>query len=960
MKKKFMAFCLFISCISIAKDIEGEAKIGFQASIGVEGLSGLNIDKLGTIQMFKTKVDPPKTHYLQDFIENIQKVDALNKGKSNVPTSSPKPQPELQPSPTSNIQVVKVTPKEIAKKLILRGVQLDSTLFDGHVKMNKIGTTIGAKVYGKTSRIDEDIEIHKVGRAKVFANIDTEKFKMNNTIYFKGYDEKIVGLDKYRVEDNVDLKSSIQFDTDGVISPFNTKIKPELAYKASFGDRKEFLIAPGFSTNIVDTNKHQLNLTANYYLSTYKKDKLDIDEIKHDLQDLAPGNMDVEYFKKWELGDTRDIQKGILDGKNGSIRAIGHPTGALYGENVVSYAIRKMRDHILGGMPEANRKAIEDVLKKVEDGQKINIEDIKKFANAKEGFEKFGEKFKTIDSTFEFLNPFIQEALKELGVEGNREISSYHLSQYIPNNYIDIIKALASTQTTETTIPKIQNRSVNISQKVNKYGEVEYLFPYEELKDITKILAMPNLAENVQYIEGLGNKIMPSVSVLEDKFGEGKILGTATSIATEGAYIEKQQKCLFGICANIPIPKFDINRSKTYKEIKSSINTVRNTISSEKDKINKLLDTNIDYLKKLNDKNDPTIKASIEKLEDRKKEIQKALELLDSVNKKVDNLSALNALSLGLELLANVKTIKTTVNNIKNYKESYLKPAEDIISIKGGEIVGNINKILNHPEKVPSFDMLLGLNVVKSEHDAIKYDYEKAMLEKLKEEAYKPNDKGVSHGLNVNLLYTNKIVPLYVNTNFDFAKYSKLNSKMTRVGVSNEISYTPKEYSLFAKTGVLYKDIMLNDLSYSKVNIDTDIALKLNFAKSKWLFRPGIRYVGNFEYVNTKNSVISSTIFERDEKGNLIDKNTGKSVDISKESRYKYNKDLKNSFKTKEVTSSSKWLKPVNTIIPTFDVVYSPKENISLEYNLLVPVKFVGENFDGIMIKNGLGLTIKF
>ncbi len=952
MKKKLMALCLLLSSVTIAKDIEGQARIGFQASFGIEGLSSLNIDKLGTIQMFKTKVDPPKTSNLQSFIENIQKIDAINKKNEKILTPNNTSQAQLHPSQTSNNRIITRTPKDIAKDLILRGIQIDSTLFDGHIKMNKIGTTIGAKVYGKTSRVGEDLEIHKVGRAKIFANVDTEKFKMNNTLYLKGYDKKIVGLDKFRVEDDVDGKSNIQFDSEGVISPFSTRIKPELAYKASFGDRKEFLIAPGISTNILDTATHQLNLTANYYVSTFKKDKLDIDEIKHDLQDLAPGNMNVEYFKNWELGKTRGIQKGILDGKNGSIRAIGHPTGALYGENVVSYAMRKMYAHILGGMPEDNRKSIEDVLKKVENGQKIDIEDVKKFAKLKDGFEKFGEKFKTTETAFEFLNPFIQEALQELGIKDNGEVSSYHIQQYIPNNYVDIIKELINKKQGTNTVPKIQYRSVNVDQKVNKYGELEYLFPYEELRDISKILAIPNLQENVQYIEGLVSKVTPSVSTLENKLGDNKkIAGTAASIAKEGAYFELQWF--------VPIPKFDINKSKTYKEIKNSINTVRNTISSEKDKINKLLDTNIEYLKKLNDKNDPTIKASIEKLEERKKEIQKAIELLDSVNKKIDNLTVGNAFSLGLELLTNINTIRTTINNMKNYKENYLKPAEDIISIKGGEIVGNINKIINHSEKVPSFDMLLGLNIVKSEHDAIKYDYEKAMLEKLKEDAYKPHDEGISHGLNVNLLYANKAMPLYVNTNIDFARYSKLNSKMTRVGLSNEISYTPKEYSLSAKTGLLYKDIMLHDLSYSKLNIDTDIALKLNFVKSKWLFRPGIRYVGNFEYVNTKNSVVEVEVFKRDKDGNLID-NNGKSVDISKESRYKYDKDLKKSFETEKVKSSSKWLKPTNTIIPTFDVVYSPKENISLEYNLLVPVKFVGENFDGIMIKNGLGLTIKF
>ncbi|WP_392445035.1 hypothetical protein ACF3OF_04995 [Sneathia vaginalis] len=259
--------------------------------------------------------------------------------------------------------------------------------------------------------------------------------------------------------------------------------------------------------------------------------------------------------------------------------------------------------------------------------------------------------------------------------------------------------------------------------------------------------------------------------------------------------------------------------------------------------------------------------------------------------------------------------------------------------------------------------MLLGLNIVKSEHDAVKYDYETKMLKILDDSKYAVHNGGVGQGLNINLRYDNKVKPIYLNTNIDMLHYSNVNNHMNRVALSNELGYTPNKFDFVAKTDLAYKDIMLNDLAYSKLNADVDLSLKfkLRSRNSKWLLRPGIEYVGNYEYVNTKNSVVSVEIFERDKNGNLID-NDGNSVDISKESRYKdkYKKDLKEVFKHKSVTYSKKWLKPTHTIIPSVDLIYTPTKNIDISYGVIVPVKFIGKNFDGIMIKNKVGLGIKF
>lgn len=934
--KKYIILSMIISSIAVSKDIEGRVNIGVSASFGIEGLSSINIDKMGTIQMFKTKVDAPTTNNLQNFVDSIEKID--NKEKNNNNNSSNNNSSSNNNTTTSQKPNKKVEPKQLLKNLILRGIQLDSTLFDGYIKMNKIGTTLGAKVYGKTSRIGEDINIYKVGKAKVFLNIDNNKFKSNNTLYITGYDKKNIGLDKYRVEDSAEDKLNMQFDSDGVISPFETKVKPELAYRVSLGKRKEFLLAPGISTNLIDNDKHRLNLTANYYISNYKADKFDLDEVKYDLQDLAPGKQEVEYFKNWELGSSRDIKNGILDGKNGSIRSVGHPTGALYGENVVSYAMNKAYDYLIHNSGDAGKRLGEIVDRIRNNNGKASLDDIIYLADKERQKELISLKDKFPDMYYKNLN----DALFELGVTPrNREVSSYHLTQYIPTNSLDYI--LPQQQSTKEV--KVQDRSaITESENSNKFGELEYLFPQENLKGVIDIISRNKFINSINEVAQIPKKIDKELKTIIDYYN--KKGGTAF-------ILNIQPKRGWGL----------VFKGEIYNEAKKILDTINNEENNKKiknvlDETNKFiqeLEEDVKQSGKYNSNEKKEIMKSVEELKGRIKEIKSGLDLIP------------NDLTFGAIIsklsIWNIPTLIKMIQIFKDPKTTLLNPLDKIVGIKGTKMVKDATDIIFAPETIPNFDMLLGLNIVKSEHDAVKYDYEAKMLKKLNEPKYAVHNDGVGQGLNINLRYDNKVKPIYLNTNVDMLHYSNVNNHMNRVALSNELGYTPNKFDFVAKTDLAYKDIKLNDLAYSKLNADLDLSLKfkLRSRNSKWLLRPGVEYVGNYEYVNTKNSVEPVEIFERDKNGNLID-NDGKSVDISKESRYKdkYKKDLKEVFKHKSVTYSKKWLKPTHTIIPSVDIIYMPTKNIDISYGVIVPVKFIGKNFDGIMIKNKVGLGIKF
>lgn len=972
--KKYIILSMIISSIAVSKDIEGRVNIGASASFGIEGLSSINIDKMGTIQMFKTKVDAPTTNNLQKFVDSIEKIDNKEKNNNNSNNNSNN---SSNTTTTSQKPNKKVEPKQLLKKLILRGIQLDSTLFDGYIKMNKIGTTLGAKVYGKTSRIGEDINIYKVGKAKVFLNIDNNKFKSNNTLYITGYDKKNIGLDKYRVEDSAEDKSNMQFDSDGVISPFETKVKPELAYRVSLGKRKEFLLAPGISTNLIDNDKHRLNLTANYYISNYKADKFDLDEVKYDLQDLVPGKQEVEYFKNWELGSSRDIKNGILDGKNGSIRSVGHPTGALYGESVVSYAMNKAYNYLndISKSNDAVKKLIEIVGRIRNENGKASLKDITDLASEEMQKELIGLKDKFPDMYYTFLD----DALLELGVtSGNREISSYHLKQYIPLHSLDYI--LPQQQNIKEANTK--DRSViTESEKSNKFGELEYLFPQENLKGVTSIVENIKFIDSIKDVEGIikkvNNEIDFFVNLSEEIKNEqnggvklkkiiGKISGISSNFdSLKDKIISDRKKIETTVDESIKMLEKLSKENGNNEEVEKTINYLKHRQAA----LNKTFDLMKNGIVKEGMKDlESTIKDELKKgwkeAEKKWEETKCWFKPSEECSKRIAKIEEEKK-----ELQDNINNrtqkytdIFDTIGSFKDVDKNYKQPFNNVVGILGTKIIKDATDIIFEPETIPNFDMLLGLNIVKSEHDAVKYDYEAKMLKKLNEPKYAVHNGGVGHGLNINLRYDNKVKPIYLNTNVDMLHYSNINNHMNRVVLSNELGYTPNKFDFVAKTDLAYKDIKINDLAYSKLNADLDLSLKfkLHSRNSKWLLRPGIEYVGNYEYVNTKNSVEPVEIFKRDKNGNLIDKKNGNSVDITKESRYKYGKNLKEEFQTQTVTHSKKWLKPTHTIIPSVDLIYTPTKNIDISYGVIVPVKFIGKNFDGIMIKNKVGLGIKF
>lgn len=615
----------------------------------------------------------------------------------------------------------------------------------------------------------------------------------------------------------------------------------------------------------------------------------------------------------------------------------------------------------------------------------------------------------------------LNDALFELGVTPrNREVSSYHLTQYIPTNSLDYIlpqqqntKEVKVQERSAITEGESENSNENSNKNSNKFGELEYLFPQQNLKGVTSIVENVKFIDSIKDVEGIIKKVNKEIDFF---------VNLSEEIKNEQNGFNKAKK----IIGKMP-------------EISSNFDSLKIKIISDRQKIETTVDESIKMLEKLSEENgkNKEVEETIEYLKNRKIALNKSFDLMEKGIVKegmkdlgstfVDEFNKLGkeAEKIGEEIKDILKDVfnpikfqfkcwfdqkcvqtkkeeyekeketrKTqkeerikqienekkalqdkinnrtkeytdifdTIGSFKDVDKNYKQPFNNVVGILGTKIIKDATDIIFAPEKIPNFDMLLGLNIVKSEHDAVKYDYETEMLKILDDSKYAVHNGGVGQGLNINLRYDNKVKPIYLNTNVDMLHYSNVNNHMNRVVLSNELGYTPNKFDFVAKTDLTYKDIMLNDLAYSKLNADLDLSLKfkLRSRNSKWLLRPGVEYVGNYEYVNTKNSVEPVEIFKRDKNGNLIDKKKGNSVDITKESRYKYGKDLKKEFQTQTVTHSKKWLKPTHTIIPSVDLIYTPTKNIDISYGVIVPVKFIGKDFDGIMIKNKVGLGIKF
>lgn len=1071
MKKYITIMAIILTSVGFAnEEYEGKVKFGFSASYGIEGLD-FNINQGHII---KTLL-PRKNIYN----EEVPKNGSIFVSKVNYVVNTFKPlfdndQITIKPGAIQIGTGKKQNIMDFAKKTVKRGGLLDVTLFDGEIKAKKIYTTFGAKLYGTTTRIGETNNLHKVDKAVLYTKTDTDKVQVENDLYIKGYDKENVGLDKFRVEDNRSGKSNMQFESKGKIVPFDYIISPELAYNVTFAkDKKEILFAPGVTFDIVKNANERLNVSGVYHFSNYNADKFSIEDLKKDIPKLAPGKNKVEYFKKWELAEKRSIEDGTLTGRKGSIRAVGLPTGTLYGKPILKYAFDKGYSAMLNELGEEISPKIKNLIEK----DSITINDIKDLSQS--DFNKLVEKFgklNSVDALLEHFSPYIEESFEEIGLKDDEEVSSYYLTNMIPKEFRPFLKYTKikfNTGTKQEVVDK--NSKIEIPQfdiplpviipdeteiKTEKkptmsiIDDIEFAFPDDNLKDVHLLLDSKKLINSVKNIVTIKDNIIPQIEYFKE-FGNNinskektidKIIysfGEISNLTKNAMEIKKQVFArkddinnsldeVIKVLENISKEEKNIEDQKDPKDVQEAINyfkerkkalqklldivdnpgilatdglTILKNKFEELGKKFELFKNNLQEKRAEREKlrtedqlsiaenkrnreckinpNGEACSAFTKQAEEARKEykrkiaeIDKKLEKIEEEKNKIENEKLQKQKEIE-ERISKYQAIVQSVKDLKDIENTYFKQANVILSKPLTKSIHKITDIMLKPETVENFDMFAGIHVLQTEYEHNKKEYTEKSMEKLKDIEHDSNK--LAHGFNFNINYQNLKTNICANLNLDSSVYRDNEAKLDKISMLADFSYEPKYFELDAKFSLLNKnvgfDVKEYNVDYDKLSINTDVTtkLKLKTKNNKWIFRPGLRYVGDFEKISLNDGNVSATVYKRMD-GKLIKKadspitnnkdfdnlKAGDPVDISKFSSYLFKGGYYKYFEKESVTKYKKWLKPVNVLMPTMDIVYRPIKNVDLEYNLIVPLKFVRNNFDGIMIKNSLGLTVEF
>ena len=576
MKKRIIFFAILISLLNYSKDIEFKIKLGTELSFGIEGID-IDLDKEKTIRMLLPREDKfkeAKTDNINEFSKKIKKL-----------LESSKEKPKTQVMAKSNKEENKADKFGLVKEIAKKGIVLDAPIIEGEVNIKKINTKIGARIEPSTLRFNDEKYSFNVQRAYIQTDTDTNIFKMTNTLYIKGYEKERVGFDKLRLENKERTKDITQFNSSGVLMPTSWSIRPRLAYMTALSKKaREIAIATGVETDVIKTANKKLTIGANYHFSNFSDDLLNIDELKKDSKKLSPGYTKVEYFKNWELGKNRSIENGTLTGKRGSIRSVGLPTGTLYGTSVIDYALNLAYTSLIKELGKKG-KEIDNILEKVQKGKKMTLDDFVKLTSNDEGYAKLANHFKSNESFLKFIAPFVDKALYEFKMKTNDEVSSYHVQNFIPKDYIDYLKYFKKGINEKIDEDKPKPPTPNPPQpptpkpeptpeerpKKSIADDIDYLFPKEQLKGVEKFMEAPNLIGNIKLGEEIYNGLKGDFEYLGGKFeSKDAIKNTLLDITKEGVYFDWF------------IPKFDINRSKTYKNLKKSISNVSNELLKNK------------------------------------------------------------------------------------------------------------------------------------------------------------------------------------------------------------------------------------------------------------------------------------------------------------------------------------------------------------------------------------------
>ncbi len=996
--KKYILISLLLAFNSLAaENISGKIGADFSLSYGIEGLD-LNIDKERTIKMLMPRDALPnevipknfdKFLHALKFENRNDPIYGLNKGSFR----------SLNSFSNSNENSKRIkNEKEDIKSVLLRGIVIDTTLLDLELDIKEIGTKIGTKIKGTPIRYgSSNNKGGKIDRALIYTDTDTKYLKMVNKFYGRATNKKVIGLDKFYYDD-IKTGASFEFESVGKITPYlKAPVIPELSYSLNLSkENKYFSLAPGASYKVIDKPNEVLEISANYHVSNYEKDILTNEELIKDIESLSPGYDKVDYFKKFILGPTgrfniiapgrkvthnlkepyRQFETAWLDGKNGSMRSVGMPTGSLYGDNAMKIITQEALKTIINEMERKGlKKEANELLTRIRDKNKdFKYDYIKKLLDSKpaEKYKPLLENFDSKEKTMLFFEDAIQNITKELGLKSNEDISSFDLINYIPDN---LVKYLITKENKDnlrsfrlySLDPRFQYKP---NGKVSIGEDLEYLFPDDYISPIYKAMAAKFIVDDSLI---LTNKVMKEINPTVKEI-QGQINGF-------NRWKKQWDGCKWweiwcevdagGAMADY-VFRFKRNMNGYVSELDKVIQANKPKLLEIRSDIDILLDNLTNY-------------ENREKAKQLKNEIDYVLTLFDDFDriKKIDfsSWSWGNLKSIYNEV-KNIKEITDKIDKVTGFEKSFIDPTLDFVKPVLSELVENVDNMLNAPHKIKNFDMFAGLNVYKTEYDVKKEEYAHKVLKNISD----IKDTPVGNGFNFNLNYINKKYNLQTNINVDdtFTKY------MNKFSLNTNLKYSHKILDLESDLSIIDRQINYPKIKYNKLNLKTDLGLKVNVYNNKknFLFKPGILYSGEFQYIKYISGGENIKVFKRDKNNMLIKKEgapeigaikklakktrylpganefnnakAGDSIDISKFSKYIFKEDYEKYFETEYKSGQSRWLKSNHYIVPSMDLIYSPIKALDLKYNLTVPIKLNSVKFDGILIKNTFGLEYRF
>lgn len=997
--KKYILFSLILASLSYAANVEGEIKVGVDATIGLDGLSDIKTEYK---PLFKLALPRENT-----FDEDVKQIPPARFIEGLGIKSA---EEEIQQPIYVKDENEKNT--KLGLRYASRAVQIDTTLLDANLKFKDLGMKVGVVIKSRPFKLGQGHRITDINRAYAYLNVNNDYLKLDSKFHIKGNNKETIGLNKFSENGYSQGKVDNQLDLDANVNPIKFYVSPTFGinYSGTLKNAFDYKIKPGLAFNILDNENNKLFIRTSYVYSKNNNDYI-INSLENTIKSFTPGNRKVEYYKNWEIGElvldteynkdrtiegkdgkaayryigTRDIKKGHLSGINGTIRAIGTPTGALYGDRLTTLVIKegsKRFFEALDNEPSLDHagETIQRILRKgVVDARDLWVGNLIKKIKLLNGIPTISG----VASNKEFQEGMVKYVVDLLGIKqkGQNEVSDFYFTHLIPREYRKDIGDIFIDIPYEDSKANIEyrNKYPNDTEIIVQNVEVENNKTFEETnnktfeEDNNKIvkfgstrkeknkLSILDDANNSIVNNGINETFIDDVDKVVDAINKG--IGSVILSALRGEVNRLNNYLGEGKLFNVLV--YDSDNSPLL-DMFAGVQINR----SESEELSK------EYLRVLKDE---YLIGDFQSLnQDR----------YNRVNEKSKN-------SHGFELELNYRNKKFPLNLTLNYeygKSTASSSGKRVLVGKEArnKSLGDYFLILRQPNGQKFEKMISDSDITGNYRNGL--DMRTLVLSTTNE--FLSNETIVNNDMKFNLNYDGDKLKVNtgVNLGVDNIEYISKNKEKIHYNTVTWRWIIASNWAKDENKYVDYNGIFDTEIKYNRISINPYFDISYLARPTSWLeFNPRFMYSGNYilnqykgikgakyeegdEGENTELKEIKIWAFQRDDNNNLLkleiarptgdeyydNLKGGESVDISKISKYAIGDEPSLNFKQELQGGKSKWIELESAVAVGLDTYLVFGNKFRIGYHLLVPAIFKGEKFDGFFVRNGLSLSYKF